>query len=98
MFYLGISIIFATVIQAKNPAPSSFPTNLQNKENWPCPLAEDIAPCTYSYRDSRIDIECQNVVELSEIERIFSKPFPFPNMGKTARYKTKCFVEKDEYF
>ena len=90
MFYLGISIIFATVIHAKDPTPSSFLTNLQNDENWPCPLAEDIAPCTCLYRDSRIEIVCENVVELSEIERIFSKPFPFPNMGKTARYKTKC--------
>ena len=92
MFYLGISIIFATVIQAKNPTPSSILTNLQNDENWPCPLAEDIAPCTCLYRDSRIEIVCENVVELSEIERIFSTHFPFPKMGNLSRI---CFIVKN---
>ena len=36
------------------------------------------------------EIVCENVVELSEIERIFSTHFPFPNMGKTGK-TIKCF-------
>ena len=71
------------VIEARNQTKSENDSIIetQDNKNWPCPLAEDIAPCTCSYKDSRISMLCQNVVELSEIERIFSQHFPFPKMG-----------------
>ena len=92
MYYLWNCIAFASLylIQAKNQVHSSeneieFFSNQKNYEDWPCPLAEDIAPCTCSYLNSRISLECQNIVELTELERIFSQHFPFPNMGTTEK-------------
>ena len=32
-------------------------------------------------------MECQDIVEVTEIERVFSQHFPFPNMGSTYRDK-----------
>ena len=60
----------------------SMGTNITSKD-WPCPLAEDIAPCVCSYRDSRIEMVCDNVVMLKDIQRIFSQHFPFPEMGES---------------
>ena len=39
--------------------------------DWPCPLAEDIAPCTCDeyYGPGKIQILCDNVVQIEEIER-----------------------------
>ena len=54
---------------------------LYDFKNWPCPLAEDIAPCTCSYENSKISLVCQDIVELTEIEKVFSQHFPFENMG-----------------
>ena len=50
--------------------------------DWPCPLAEEIAPCTCSeyYGPGKISIFCDNVVDIDEIERIFSIEFPFNNL------------------
>ena len=50
--------------------------------DWPCPLAEDIAPCRCTHEEFRIRLFCEDVVELADIQRIFSQPFPFPDMGK----------------
>ena len=47
-------------------------------EDWPCPPTNDIAPCNcYVNDDFKISIDCQNVVELDIITRIFSVKFPF---------------------
>ena len=57
-------------------------------KDWPCPLAEDIFPCTCSNDINGLAILCDNVVELSEIQRIFSKHFPFPEMGRIQYFYT----------
>ena len=50
--------------------------------DWPCPLAEDIAPCLCEHQEARISLLCRDVAELADIQRIFSQQFPFPDMGK----------------
>ena len=63
--------------------------------DWPCPLEEDIFPCTctskftqrstnsidYCFTLGDLNLYCDNVVELHEIQRIFSQNFPFPNLS-----------------
>ena len=63
-------------------ATDAVGTSSNVTKEWPCPLAEDIFPCTCSNDINGLKILCDNVVELSEIQRIFSQHFPFPNMGK----------------
>ena len=50
------------------------------EDDWPCPAADSIAPCMCSFQSYKIQISCDNVVELSELRRIFSQPFPFDNL------------------
>ena len=52
--------------------------------DWPCPLAEEISPCTCGHDGARLSIICDNVVDIEEIERIFSVEFPFNNLWEIA--------------
>ena len=53
--------------------------------DWPCPLAEEIAPCTCSSLSSAatisLNIDCDGLVDIQEIERVFSAEFPFNNLN-----------------
>ena len=54
----------------------------QKSKDWPCPLAEEIAPCTCDeyYGPGKISIYCNNVIDINEIERVFNVEFPFNNL------------------
>ena len=70
---LLIFLTFCSLVLSQNQTKS---------KDWPCPLAEEIAPCTCSeyYGPGKISIFCDNVVDIDEIERIFSIEFPFNNL------------------
>ena len=50
--------------------------------DWPCPLAQEISPCTCGHSGAKLSILCDNVVTIDEIERIFSVEFPFNNLWR----------------
>ena len=50
---------------------------------WPCPPAEEIFPCQCGQRGdspAKLELLCDGVVEVEEIERVFSVEFPFNNL------------------
>ena len=57
-----------------------FGQNQTKSKDWPCPLAEKIAPCICYYESGNISMSCNNVVDINEIERVFSTEFPFNNL------------------
>ena len=83
---LSIILIVSKSRKVSNRILASPPSASNNSsdvtKDWPCPLAEDILPCTCSNDINGLGILCDNVVELLEIQRIFSQHFPIPNMGK----------------
>ena len=46
-------------------------------KDWPCPIAEEIAPCNCHF-DGVLRFDCFNV-SLEEVEKVFSVDFPFNN-------------------
>jgi len=49
--------------------------------DWPCPLAEEISPCTCGQTSpGKLQVICKDVVDIEEINRIFSVEFPFNNL------------------
>ena len=50
---------------------------LKKMKDWPCPIAEYIAPCTCSF-DSVLWFYCFDV-SLEDVKRVFSVDFPFNN-------------------
>ena len=55
--------------------------------DWPCPPAEEISPCQCGQRgnsSSKLELFCDGVVDIEEIERVFSVEFPFNNLYSIA--------------
>ena len=51
--------------------------------DWPCPLAEEIDPCQCGQRGdspAKLEFICEDVVDVEEIQRVFSMEFPFNNL------------------
>ena len=67
---------------------------------WPCPLAEEIKPCTcnsWFYGQGEIGIFCEDVTDINEIERVFSVEFPFNDLhGIELTIKNKDVWEQSE--
>ena len=56
-------------------------------ESWPCPPAEEVAPCSCGQaggNPSKLEMLCDGVVDLQEIERVFAVQFPFNNLHSIA--------------
>ena len=73
-----ILLIFCSLVSGQN---------LTKPKDWPCPLAEEITPCTCDeyYGPRKITIYCNNVIDIKEIERVFSVDFPFKNLESESK-------------
>ena len=77
-----ILIFFVTLTSCKdfgNSQPSKERDEVTKMKDWPCPIAEEITPCTCSLHNddpSLLFLSCENA-SLVDIERVFSIDFPF---------------------
>ncbi|XP_071524585.1 oplophorus-luciferin 2-monooxygenase non-catalytic subunit-like [Panulirus ornatus] len=47
------------------------------KSAWPCPEPNDIFPCTCSESNLHIDLDCSNVADDYQLQKVFQADFPF---------------------
>ena len=64
-------------------------------EDYPCPSADDIAPCICYELNSRLTLDCTNAVNESQIAEVFEKDFPVKSFFQFEILCTHSLVNLD---
>lgn len=68
---LGVGLL--ACVQARDPQPAP------DMRAWPCPEADDIAPCVCSVEGQHLSMDCSDIQDDAELSAVFQANFPFKN-------------------
>ncbi|XP_047472663.1 oplophorus-luciferin 2-monooxygenase non-catalytic subunit-like [Penaeus chinensis] len=83
---LGVATFLLIICEVRGALGTNNVTSVQENRHarvLPCPIPEDILPCTCSVDvDGAIDMDCSHVASEEQLARVFSATIPFPNFRR----------------